>query len=187
MKAEYFLYVPLGAKYESPAIQGWMTERELQWLYDMARQMNSIVEVGSWRGLSTHALLAGCRGAVYAVDTWEGSPNELNEAHADAKTQDIYEQFLANVGMFKNLIPIRKESAEAAKLFAHESIDMVWIDGCHMNDYVKSDYSAWFPKCRKLICGHDLDMPAVKKALDEMGVYYKRPVDTIWSFQKERG
>jgi len=187
VKVEYFLYAPLGESYESPNIQGWMTAKELQWLYDTAREMNSIVEVGSWRGLSTHALLAGCRGIVYAVDTWEGSPNELNAAHADAKTQNIYEQFISNVGMFKNLVPIRNESTAAAKLFDHESIDMVWLDGCHMNDFVKADFTAWFPKCRKLICGHDLDMPTVKKALDEMGVYYKRPVDTIWSFQKERG
>jgi hypothetical protein len=182
----YFLYLPLGEKYEPPPIQGFMTTPELQWLYDTAKNMQSIVEIGSWRGLSTHALLAGCRGPVYAVDTWEGSPNELDAAHSEVKTQDIYAQFIENVGMFKNLIPMRMESLEAAKLFEPESVDMVWIDGCHMIDHVKADYAAWFPKCRKMICGHDIDMPTVRKALDEMGIYYQRPVDTIWSFQVER-
>ena len=77
----------------NPAIDGWMDEKELNWLYTTALEMASVVEVGSWRGRSTSALLSGCKGPVFAVDTWKGSPDEINGTHADAVTQDIFAQF----------------------------------------------------------------------------------------------
>ena len=64
--------------------------------------------------MSTYALLNGCHGPVYAVDHWLGSPNELDAAHKEAKTQDIYAQFMANVGHFKNLVVRKMDSVTAA-------------------------------------------------------------------------
>ena len=172
--------------YTPTGIQGFMTDRELVWLNDVARCMDSVVEVGSWRGSSTHALLTGCKGKVFAVDTWKGSPNELKEAHADALTQDIYAQFYANVGSFPNLVVRRMESVEAAAHFRPKSIDMVFIDGCHLRDAVVADLKAWLPICKKILCGHDLGHLGVMPALQEVGIDYAKGVDSIWVYDLER-
>jgi predicted O-methyltransferase YrrM len=83
-------------------IQGWMSETELLWLFNTAKEMNSVVEIGSWKGRSTHALLSGCKGTVYAVDHFLGSVDERETYHAEAKTRDIYKDFMGNVGSFKD-------------------------------------------------------------------------------------
>ena len=63
-------------------IPGWMTQDELEWLYDQATRMTSIVEIGCYQGRSSYALLQGLagRGLLYAVDPWldimhDGSDN----------------------------------------------------------------------------------------------------------------
>jgi len=156
--------------YVTPNIQGWMDESCMQWLYEQAQTMKSIVEVGSWRGRSTHALLSGCPGPVFAVDHFQGNPDERNGAHIDAVTQDIFAQFWANVGSFKNLVVLRMPSVEAAQYFAPASVDMVFIDGCHVYNDVLADLTAWRPKCRRLLCGHDASYDSVNKALSALGL-----------------
>ena len=44
---------------------GMGAEVELVWLYEMAHKMETIVEVGSYQGQSTHALLTGTKGMVF--------------------------------------------------------------------------------------------------------------------------
>jgi len=155
--------------YVVPNIQGWMGDECMRWLYEQAQTMTSVVEIGSWRGRSTHALLSGCPGPVFAVDHFKGSPDELNGAHREAVTQNIFAQFWQNVGMFKNLVVFRMPSVEAAQYFAPASVDMVFIDGCHRQEEVMADLSAWRPKCRKLMCGHDVGYRSVQEALKELG------------------
>ena len=151
--------------YEIPVIQGWMADDCMTWLYDTAQTMTSVVEVGSWRGRSTHALLSGCPGPVFAVDHFKGNPYELDGPHKDAVTQDIFSQFWGNVGQFPNLVVFRMPSVEAAQYFAPRSVDMVFIDGDHRRDAVTADIEAWRPACRKLICGHDSGLDTVRSAL----------------------
>jgi predicted O-methyltransferase YrrM len=171
-------------KEPEPPIEGWMNIWELIYLYEMARQMESIVEIGSWLGKSTHALLSGCKGTVYAVDHFQGSPSEIDAAHVAAKTQDIHAIFLKNVGHFKNLVTLKMESQEAAKLFEDKSVDMGFIDGDHKYPAPKNDIETWLPKCRKLICGHDSQQDGVPRAINELGL---KPVylegGSIWSIK----
>jgi len=148
-------------------IAGWIRESELQWLYSTAKEMETIVEIGSWKGRSTHALLSGCSGAVWAIDHWLGSKNEP-ELKKEVSEHDIFEIFKLNVGHFKNLKIIRADSIEAAKQFGEKSIDMVFIDGDHGYEEVKGDIAAWFPKTKKIICGHDYDWPSVRQAVGEI-------------------
>ena len=49
-------------------IEGWMEQTELEWLYSIASEMESIVEIGSWKGRSIHALCTRCKGTVTAID-----------------------------------------------------------------------------------------------------------------------
>lgn len=149
-------------------IKGWMAPVDLQWLYDTAGKMDTIVEVGSWMGKSTHALLSGCHGIVTAVDHFKGTEWDM-EHYKKAIGGDVYDIFMKNVGHFKNLKVLRMSSAEAAKEFSDKSIDMVFIDGDHSYDGVKNDLLLWRPKTKKLLCGHDWgSYPGVQKAVLEV-------------------
>jgi predicted O-methyltransferase YrrM len=144
--------------YNPPDIQGWMSEDELQWLYEQAQRFTRIVEIGCWKGRSTHALLSGCKGTVFAIDHFKGNPSEIETAHSEAKTVDIHQEFLKNVGHFKNLITLKMDSLDAVKMFKDKSVDMVFIDGEHTVQAFFDDYSLWRPKCKTLFCGHDVQM-----------------------------
>ena len=149
-------------------IQGWMNDTDLLWLFNTAKGMDSVVEIGSWKGRSTHALLSGCKGTVYAVDHFLGSIDERSGAHAEAGLKDIYKDFIANVENFKNLKVLKMDNAEAVKQFQDNSIDMVFIDAGHTYEEVLGDIRRWLPKVRKIICGHDRGNEQVIKAVVEM-------------------
>jgi len=165
--------------YDAPDIQGWMSPNELNWLYERAKEMESVVEIGCWKGKSTHALLSGCPGPVFAVDHFQGNSDELKGQHAEATRHDIGEDFKRNVGHFPNLVLMRMASIGASKFFKDKSINMVFIDGCHIKEEVKADIQAWMPVCRRLLCGHDFSV--IKEALTDMNLNFKTEVGTIWS------
>jgi len=153
--------------YQVPDIQGWMTSGELQWLYEQASRMRSVIEVGCWKGRSTHALLSACPGLVYAVDTWEGSKDLRHPGgpHFEALAGRLFADFLHNVGGFENLVVIQHESPMAASLCP--DVDMVFIDADHTYPGVRADLAAWAPKAAKLVCGHDISCPDVRRAVTE--------------------
>ena len=146
-------------------IAGWMYLEELEWLYEAAKRMASVVEVGSWQGRSTFVLLSGCRGPVVAVDKWDA---ELMKDHGDALV--ARKAFFENTTGFANLTVMEMDSPKAATAFPDNSVEMVFIDGNHLYEPFKADLLAWLPKAKKLICGHDYlkaDSPGVQQALDE--------------------
>lgn len=158
-------------EYKDSGIDGWMRYDECCWLYEMAKKMTTICEVGSWKGRSTHALLSGCKqGTVTAVDTFKGSAGE-DWAHREAKQEGdpIFTQFIANVGKFNHLEVHRATSLEAASAYPDKCFDMVFIDADHNYEAVKADIKAWLPKARLLIAGHDYieEWSGVKRAIHE--------------------
>lgn len=162
-------------------ITGMMSEDELRWLYQTARSMASVVEIGSWRGRSTHALLSGCKGTVYAVDEWDPNFAGIEPIHHQAM-KDARRLFFENVGGFKNLQVMEMTSIKAAEAFEDKSVDMVFIDADHAYGSVMADIKAWLPKAVKMLAGHDYDPkqhPGVVKAVDEVFGSVKH-VDTIW-------
>jgi predicted O-methyltransferase YrrM len=172
------------SRYIPPNIQGWMMEAEMQWLYEKACEMKNVLEVGSWMGRSTHALLSGCRGTVYAVDHFKGSASQINDVHAMAKTEDIHAFFLKNVGHFPNLAVLKMDSREAAKLFGPKWLDMIFIDGDHEYNQFRADMEAWLRKCRRLLCGHDFFENGVSAVLSDLNLHPQIiPGLSIWSIE----
>ncbi len=155
---------------------------DLKWIENVAKNMDSIVEIGCWTGSSTFSFLSNCKGSVYAVDHWQGSGGagkNMTQMEADV----VYETFLANVGHFPNLKIMKMPSNEAVKYFNDKSIDMVFIDGSHEYKDVLEDITIWMPKAIKMICGHDYHFPPVKKAVDELlgtGNYKVTETGLIW-------
>jgi hypothetical protein len=160
-------------------IDGWMSEPELDWLYRVAQHMDTIAELGSWKGRSSYALAAGVRVRLYCVDTFMGSLDELETNHMEAREGRILDQFLINMDPWMNEQPwghfhryesgklsitVQDHNAAAADL---PDVDMVFLDGAHDYESVLSNIAAWKPKCRKLFAGHDINWPGVLKTVGE--------------------
>lgn len=143
-------------------IHGWMDNHELNWLYETAKQMKSVVEIGSWQGRSTFALCSSGCPRVIAVDHFKGSIE--HQATIRDEKLNIRELFYKNVGHFENLIVVEKSSAEAAALVAKMEgmVDMVFIDASHDEYSINEDLRLWAPLARKVIAGHDYGYDSVK-------------------------
>jgi hypothetical protein len=140
-------------RFKRGAIEVTSAEHQQQGLKDMVEvlkkngcKFEKMVEVGSWKGGSVLEFSPYFK-QVWCVDHWIG----------DKWCPNVYEVFLHNIRNDKNIIPIRKYSGEAAKLFDDESLDFVYIDADHREEFVQQDILLWLPKVKKsgAIAGHD--------------------------------
>jgi hypothetical protein len=173
-------------------LDGWMSEKELKYLYGNALEMDTIVEVGSWKGKSTYALACGCKGMVYAVDHFLGSAEHkksIEEGNHICKDYP-FEMFVENLSEFDNVSVLRLPSKEASRTnLIPDKVDMVFIDGDHTFDGVMTDLKCWEPRARRLVCGHDFSDAELVRAIGE---YFKGsgreiglcPDTTIWEVWK---
>jgi predicted O-methyltransferase YrrM len=166
-----------------PGINGWTTPEELKFLSQIAEKASNIVEIGCWKGRSTKCLLEASQGVVHAIDHFKGtSAAEDPWSGFLAEEQDIYKEFMENVGNDPNVKVYKMGSAEAVEYFEDGSLDMVFIDGDHTYDAVKKDIELYMPKIKKggILCGHDYKSfkgvtEAVNEKFDTINV-----VGTIW-------
>lgn len=161
-------------------IPGFMSVEELVWLNERAATMSHVVEVGCWQGCSATALAEGCKGKVFTVDHFKGSPSELETAHVEAKTTDIFELAQKNLAPYPHVTILNMPSLNASRLFKYNAVDMVFLDGEHTREAVLIDLLAWYPKCGKLLCGHDVDWDGVIEALALYGVPFERGPGSLW-------
>lgn len=175
---------------QTDQIQGWFNyPQTFRILVDSIPDGGTFVECGAWLGKSSSMLCdySKDRINVYIVDTWQGSPNEINSNHKLATATDIYNVFLENMGERK-FTPIRKDSLEAAQDFQDESCDVVFIDMTHTYEAVKLDIEAWYPKVKQggYLAGHDYFMAGVSKAVNE---FFPQNVKSMqgscWVYKKE--
>jgi len=155
---------------------GQIGDDEVRWLAEHAEHRQKLVELGSWTGKSTRALVDNTPGEVWAVDTWR-----MKEIHPTLQTfmksdDWAFEEFMKNLGDAKNLRVVRQTSLEAAhSLQSLAPFDMVFIDADHSYEAVKADILAWQPLLSSdgLLCGHDYyptepTWCGVGKALEEL-------------------
>jgi len=182
-----FLTVPLlsnelPAPYDTVEVlpfnpQGWyINGPSMEWLIRRGN-VKVIIEVGSWLGLSTRHLAKTIPedGVVYAVDHWQGSPNEDNSPF---DIPNLYRQFLSNViheNLTHKIIPVRMASLQASQTLKVQP-DLIYLDGTHDFNNVMLDLILWYPlvKDHGIMCGDDYfwgDDPSrgggpVKRAVD---------------------
>ncbi len=175
--------------YPGNKIYGWMSLRELRWLYDRAGEMDSIAEIGTFNGRSTHALASGSKNTVqlYCIDPWLSMEKEYSfEDDTNEKASKRYNDFLertkAMPGVAQRLTVYRESSIAASTRFEDKSVDMIFIDGDHSYQSVINDIEAWLPIAKKIICGHDYSpgWPEVMKAVNEKFGDKVKSLDTIW-------
>ena len=160
--------------------------KERAGLFYIASKLNNpktIVEIGSWVGVSTCYIAAGLvsnsKAHIFGVDTFKGTT--INEVASVAWNKSVsnmggttLNRFIENVkltGFEKKISPIVSESHIAAKKWKNE-IDFLFIDGDHFYESVKKDFDAWFSYLSSdgVLAFHDYDEkhPEVVKFVDEV-------------------
>lgn len=108
----------------------WLSQREGKLLaYFAKKTRRTIVEIGSYLGMSTVFMAKATKNPIYAID-----PHYLKS----------YKKFLANTKKYKNIIPVKITSAEANKNWK-EKISLLNIDGNHEYKFAKQDLKLWLP------------------------------------------
>ena len=173
-------------------IQGWFNyQNTYDFLLSSIPDNGIFVECGAWLGCSSSYLCdkAQDRVKVYIVDTWKGSPDELQTSHRLATIVDIYNIFLDNMGTRK-FTPLRMDSYEASQQFEDNSFDVVYIDMTHTYEAVIKDIQYWLPKVKMggYLAGHDYAeyAPGVIRAVNQnFGSQVKIMDSNSWIVRKE--
>lgn len=143
-----------------------------------------IVEIGSWVGVGTCYLACGLRagggGRVYAVDTYRGTTLDAKSqaawtasvAKMGGSSLPLFRMHIAAFGLEALVVPIEADSVGAAARWQGPGIDLLYIDGDHIYEAVRSDFEAWWPRVKPdgVVIFHDYDdrHPGVKRLVDEM-------------------
>lgn len=133
------------------------------------------VEVGVRHGILSHYMLAeNPTLTMHLVDPY--TPYQDCFEYMTAEVQEsIYVQAKARLEGFGDRVLWHKESSkQAAESFLSRSQDFVFIDAVHTYAAVKSDLYYWKDKVREggVLCGHDYNMPEVRRAVDELSWEY---------------
>ena len=125
------------------------------------------VEVGVDLGLFARMLLSGSNiEKLYLVDPYLPYPEIPHER------ETAWETAGENLKEFdERLTWVLKKSADAATMlrYAKLPLDFVYVDAEHTYEAVSEDLAAWWPLVRPggTLAGHDYDLPAVRRAVDE--------------------
>jgi len=155
-------------------IRGWFTAIDLyKFMVNNCPNNSCFVEIGAFLGCSTafmavEIINSGKIIKFDVVDTWEGSPDLMNE---EVIVKGIlYDEFIRNMIPVRDFInPIRMTSEEASKLYENNSLEFVYIDGNHEYEAFSLDVRCWFPKVKYggYIGGHDFNYNSVKRGVEE--------------------
>jgi predicted O-methyltransferase YrrM len=144
--------------------KGFLDQEEGRCLYETALEASRggpCLEIGSYCGLSTLYLGAGCKtngGILYAVDHHRGSeehqPGEeyFDPELLDPKTGKIdsfrfFRNTIDAAGLNDTVVPVVSPSAVVARLW-RTPLNLIFIDGGHALETVQSDFSCWSPHVR---------------------------------------
>jgi len=123
--------------------------------------IDTAIEIGTWRGEYAIKMINTLKpNNFFAVDPYRIFPgmvsapgNEYNSQDAlDKLSKTVTELLESNGGKL-----IRTVSAEACKQFDDNSVDVVYVDGDHTYEGVKTDIECWWPKVKPghILCGDD--------------------------------
>ncbi len=154
-------------------------------------------EIGCANGATTGRLLRYCKGLrMYAVDKWEkvdaGAEGGAMDGGPGCESWDPVGGFKRFNDQTRNnssrLTILRGDSSEMAGRVTDNTLDFVFIDADHRYPAVIKDLAAWVPKLKPggVLCGHDIHLPGVKRAVDEkISRYEDTGVDHVWVCKKE--
>ena len=165
-------------------ISGWMTNKELTFLAETAKNSKCIVEVGCFQGRSTRAMADNTQGQIFAVDPWVGTQyNSKNQPLFDVD-DDNFQAFKRNLARHIQIGKVIIKKSKFEDFNDKVEADFVFIDGDHRYDAVVHDINKGrsILKSGGILAGHDYGHDNwfdVNKAVDEI-FPDANIIDTIW-------
>jgi len=146
------------------------------------------VEVGVWKGQSLSYFIIDSINKnkniqIYAVDSFEGSAEHFRDKEPSIMNKTLFTEFTNNMKTLESRYKcLKMPSEEAYKIFADNSIDILFLDAAHDYENVSKDLRNWYPKIKQggILAGHDYSpgWPVVI-AVDE---FYKDKQNEIINF-----
>jgi len=192
--AEFEVSYPVADVDLARRIEGWMSDKELDFLGVSGKNFKNILEVGSYKGKSTRAFADNnADGKIICIDPW-GVVNYGGEGSGV-----IYE---TNEYTFESFKKNLKEYIESGKVIPYKMTydkyepngfrpDFIFLDGDHRYEAVIHDIHKSVGMGPKVLAGHDYDKvnwPGVYKAVNET-FPVANTVETIWwvELEEKRG
>jgi len=114
-------------------------------------------EIGVRAGKFSEVLCKAMPGLeLKCVDPWTTGDYRARMIGAE-KQEAYYQECVKRMSQYPNVEIIRRTSMDAVMGIPDESLDFVYIDGCHEFDYVMTDLIMWAKKVRQdgIISLHD--------------------------------
>ena len=193
-------------------LTGWMAPEFAQvfknHLLSLNKKIVTIIEVGTWKGLSAITMANIARECnievrIICIDTWLGAPEFWtwglyeHDRGVSLKRKNGYPQvyytFLRNVvdnGHMNAIVPFPISSNEATEVLKHYGItaDIIYVDGSHEYEAVKNDINRYWALLNTggVMFGDDFThaWPGVVQAVKE----FSEDVETlnvVWSIKKK--
>ncbi len=135
------------------------------------------VIVGSFTGKSDCTLgqMLRDKGKIFGIASIDDQKYD-NISMETKQWMNLYDGFAATFvrniqlcSLVDNVHPICSDSIDAVKFFPAESVDFIFLDGCHGYGYVRDELTAWLPKMKRdgILAGHDWPVPDIKWAVCE--------------------
>ena len=140
------------------AIQGWFTENEARYTYELACALPThlcVVEIGAFRGRSTSVFGASGR-TVYTVD-----PHDPTLGPFPFVTAEDTASLTQVIQAFPNVTWLRKRSDQIVPYDIAGQIGLVFVDGCHVHPAPRQDFERLLPALsnQAMILFHDYGHP----------------------------
>ena len=101
----------------------------------------------------------------------------------------MFNIFFTRIKPYRKRVTILKgDSTQMADKVKDGSLDFIFIDADHRYAAVKKDIIAWTPKLKPggLLSGHDINLPGVFQAVEELiPNYVSVGIDHVWAAKKE--
>lgn len=147
-------------------IPSWVDPNELQCLAELAKEVpenGQIVEIGALYGASTmHLATNAPKATVVTIDEFSWTPSGYPKASAELLLENLSANDVHNVNI------IEGDSRVIGKQWTG-IIDLLFIDGGHSYEFVKSDLDNFAPTAQ-VVALHDFDnpfWPTIRKAVED--------------------
>jgi Methyltransferase domain len=151
-------------------IEGMIGDKEEALLTRLAGEVEEgcIVEIGSYRGMSTIALAKGARVPVYAVEPHEEFTGVLGGQFGPADRRAFFQNLL-QAGVVEQVRLVNLSSEVIAPGWS-TPVGLLWIDGDHRYEAVHRDFYCWEPHLQGNVAFHDSIQPTLGpiRLIDEL-------------------